>query len=273
MKFGTATVLDWEGRPILDFRNLPNTISSNVEGWRMEAWMRQDLRITVHDIVARLRTQPKSDGFVEPIHDRRRLASKTSHFRENAGLLSWTAHGVVEQSQKAIFLESLRTPYQKANNLAVCRDLLTTEKYSCKVLSSGTRSYGKVGAAREKWTEMLERENNREATDAEIAQKEADFAAAAAATYHVNENGIGLEEEYLFWGVTDFSNFSSEEGATYVLWGAAGTPNVGLDEDQEFGEDDDEKEDADYDQYKKDDDDDNEEEYLNKEAQGGKKSK
>ncbi|GFG12022.1 hypothetical protein CNMCM6936_002253 [Aspergillus lentulus] len=57
------------GKQINDFAVLPSQISSNVEGWRLEAWMRLDRRITQQDIIDRV--NPKYKLTAEEIESRR----------------------------------------------------------------------------------------------------------------------------------------------------------------------------------------------------------
>ena len=40
--FNGRLVTNWQGRRLRGFRNLLLTISSKIEGWRVEAWTRQD---------------------------------------------------------------------------------------------------------------------------------------------------------------------------------------------------------------------------------------
>lgn len=48
-----AIVLDYNNRPILDFENMPMTVSSKLEGWLQEAMIRKDARIDVADFRVR----------------------------------------------------------------------------------------------------------------------------------------------------------------------------------------------------------------------------
>lgn len=54
MKFRGRLVVDWRGHPIKNCRRFPIFISAQVEGWRVEALMRLDPRVTLEDIVARM---------------------------------------------------------------------------------------------------------------------------------------------------------------------------------------------------------------------------
>ncbi|GIK00460.1 hypothetical protein Aspvir_004485 [Aspergillus viridinutans] len=65
------------GKQINDFAVLPSQISSNVEGWRLEAWMRLDRRITQQDIIDRV--NPKYTLTAEEIESRRENFRNTFH--------------------------------------------------------------------------------------------------------------------------------------------------------------------------------------------------
>ncbi|RLL99976.1 hypothetical protein CFD26_107598 [Aspergillus turcosus] len=69
------------GKQINDFAVLPSQISSNVEGWRLEAWMRLDRRITQQDIIDRV--NPKYKLTADEIETRR------ENFRRNFHVANW----------------------------------------------------------------------------------------------------------------------------------------------------------------------------------------
>ncbi|PKX96861.1 uncharacterized protein P174DRAFT_363644 [Aspergillus novofumigatus IBT 16806] len=69
------------GKQINDFAVLPSQISSNVEGWRLEAWMRLDRRITQQDIIDRV--NPKYKLTAEEIESRR------DNFRNAFHVANW----------------------------------------------------------------------------------------------------------------------------------------------------------------------------------------
>ncbi|KAF7165342.1 hypothetical protein CNMCM5623_009547 [Aspergillus felis] len=71
------------GKQINDFAVLPSQISSNVEGWRLEAWMRLDRRITEQDIIDRV--NPKYTLTAENIESRR------ENFRNAFYVANWNA--------------------------------------------------------------------------------------------------------------------------------------------------------------------------------------
>ncbi|RHZ44412.1 uncharacterized protein CDV56_103308 [Aspergillus thermomutatus] len=71
------------GKQINDFAVLPSQISSNVEGWRLEAWMRLDRRITQQDIIDRVNPEYKLTA--DEIETRR------ENFRDTFHVANWNA--------------------------------------------------------------------------------------------------------------------------------------------------------------------------------------
>ena len=125
LTYKNRLVLDWKGDLIRRFIELPATISSNVEGWRTEAWVRNDPRVTYGDIVARMRTKEGAHGRV-PIFDNRALATRTSNFRDHAGSVSWRDRA--SQARYRAFMDNLRTPAQRANNMTTDLDLTPAQR-------------------------------------------------------------------------------------------------------------------------------------------------
>lgn len=124
MRFNGHIVLDYSGNPIRAF-DIPWAISSAVEGYRAEAWMRADRRMKTTDIVARLYTKLEETVRV-PIYNERGLATRMKRFREEAGLVSWNVQHA--KPQAIAFFQSLRSPAQKDHNLAVQRELTMAER-------------------------------------------------------------------------------------------------------------------------------------------------
>lgn len=57
-------VLDYTNRPILDFENMPKTLSSQVEGGLQEAIARQDFRIEANGFQVRMPSDPEGEGSI-----------------------------------------------------------------------------------------------------------------------------------------------------------------------------------------------------------------
>ena len=125
MRYNGHVVLDTSGSPIRDFR-IPLTISSRIEGLRIEAWMRADNRLTLGDIVSRMWTRDGPGGAKVPFFDRRALSKRASLARCKAGIISWLPKR--GRDEHTAFMDSLRTPEQRANNRATDRDLTAQER-------------------------------------------------------------------------------------------------------------------------------------------------
>ncbi len=125
MRYRGHVVLDCAGKPINNFR-IPLTISSEVEGLRVESWMRTDKRLRLddslrlEDIVARMWTKDGPAGKV-PAFGTRTLSKRASLARTRAGLITWAIRAGREA--QTAFMDSLRTPQQRANGLATDQDL------------------------------------------------------------------------------------------------------------------------------------------------------
>lgn len=125
MKYKGRVVLDYKENPIRNFR-IPATISSKVEGLRIEAWMRSDHRLNLGDIEARVWTKVRSDGERVPAFNKRALSKRANNARTKAGLVSWVPKKGRDKQRE--FMNNLRTDAQRANNLATDKDLTSQEK-------------------------------------------------------------------------------------------------------------------------------------------------
>ena len=134
ISYNDHTVVDWERQSLRAFKGLPLTISSAVAGFRIEAWLRSDSRMQYRDIEARMRTKVGRKGR-EPIFGRRALASRASYFRDRAGCVSWASRKTLPTCKA--FMDNLRTPAQRANNLTAERDLTGAEMAAFHALTRG----------------------------------------------------------------------------------------------------------------------------------------
>ena len=88
-------VLDHDNHPVRLFPELPDTLSSVVEGWLIEAICRLDHRITRRDIWARLplETETGAEGrrrrSEKELPGQSAIGNRRLHFREDEGLLAW----------------------------------------------------------------------------------------------------------------------------------------------------------------------------------------
>lgn len=124
MKYKGRIVLDTHDQPIRDF-HLPLTISSVVEGLRIEAWTRADSRISLGDIEARVWTKVVAGKRV-PAFDKRVLSKRASNARTRASLISWVKKA--HREKQTLLLDDRRTKEQRDRNLAADTDLTAADK-------------------------------------------------------------------------------------------------------------------------------------------------
>ena len=125
--FNGRLVLDYAGNPMRAFRHLPLTISSAVGGFRLEAWSRQDIhRLRMDDVLARIRTRITAQGR-EPLQRVGSLYDRAHLFRQKSGLVAFRIRSDATRAAARAFLDSLRTPAQRASNEAIDRDLTADE--------------------------------------------------------------------------------------------------------------------------------------------------
>lgn len=179
--FNGHLVKDYGGTPIKAFRNLPLTISSAVEGLRVEAWTREEPRLKLGDVIARIRTQASAGGRV-PIRNERYLATQTKIFRIASGLRSWHERSGTQPAVN--FMDSLRTDAERANNLATDHDLTEDELETYRSLTSNTprrnaasrsTAAGPSSAPRRAGTEAVEAQGYGDGTDTDYGTDGEDF--------------------------------------------------------------------------------------------------
>jgi hypothetical protein len=81
------------GKFLRDIPILPDHISKDVEGWRMETWSRFDPRIRRYDLVNRMPLAARSDHNTD-------LSMRAQRFRKVANVLGWVAKGGKFASEK-----------------------------------------------------------------------------------------------------------------------------------------------------------------------------
>lgn len=81
------------GKFLRDIPILPDHISKDVEGWRLETWSRFDPRIRKHDLVNRMPLAARSDHNTD-------LSMRAQRFRKDANVLGWVAKGGKFASEK-----------------------------------------------------------------------------------------------------------------------------------------------------------------------------
>lgn len=141
LKYDGKLLKDFDGKSLRDFPSLPLVISSKVEGWRVEAWMRSDSRMKITDIIARIPVKwainLAGHQIPVPIHSSGSVRERARIFRNNAGLITWNPHGGDPKIER--FMDDLRSPAEKSKNQAIGRDLTDLEKASMEKLNVGTR--------------------------------------------------------------------------------------------------------------------------------------
>ncbi|KAL8932417.1 MAG: hypothetical protein Q9211_006325 [Gyalolechia sp. 1 TL-2023] len=94
MYFNRMIVLDKDHRPVRAFSELNSTLSSKVEGFRLEAISRLNQKITSRDILARMPPEVTAirgaHRIVRPQCKSNALSMRRREFRGRNGLLSWT---------------------------------------------------------------------------------------------------------------------------------------------------------------------------------------
>ena len=144
--FNGRLILDYAGNPIRAFRHLPLTISSAVEGFRIEAWNRQDIhRLRKGDILARLRTRVTAQGR-EPMYTGATILDRARFFRQKSGLTSFHIQTHATRVAAGAFLDALRTPAQRASNKAIDRDLTADELATLRDLNKESSTNTTVGS-------------------------------------------------------------------------------------------------------------------------------
>ncbi|KAI9882244.1 MAG: Glucose-responsive transcription factor [Watsoniomyces obsoletus] len=82
--------LDNKGKPLARlFRHVPERVSTNVEGWRLEAWVRLDPRLRYQDVVAAIPDCPAKQAAGDAKKHAHALQVRTDRARKNLGLNSW----------------------------------------------------------------------------------------------------------------------------------------------------------------------------------------
>lgn len=93
LEYNGKILVDIHGEPLRDFSTLPLVISSKVEGWRVEAWLRSDTRIAAADIVARIPVKLVNNAAGEqtqvPEYSSATLRERARKYRVKAGLVCW----------------------------------------------------------------------------------------------------------------------------------------------------------------------------------------
>lgn len=115
-KVGTRLVLSGlDSLPLLDYRDIPATLSSALEGRDMEAIKRIDPRIKQRDFIARMPMKYTTKrGIRKSVQSATSIGMKMTRFRQKNGLLSWVGREGSQTIRDALW-ESL-PEWNKRNN-------------------------------------------------------------------------------------------------------------------------------------------------------------
>ncbi|MCJ1393448.1 hypothetical protein MMC18_006323 [Xylographa bjoerkii] len=130
-------ILDIVNNPLLDYAELPHTISSCEKPAFLEAWLRSNSRIVMKDIRARMLQDPRGDwdGGVDPIRSGT-LGMRMTRLRETHGMISWRRKKGSDQIKN--YLDSLLPQACKdANSIKDFRVLHPHEKYALHLNNIG----------------------------------------------------------------------------------------------------------------------------------------
>ncbi|KAI4177717.1 MAG: hypothetical protein LQ343_000180 [Gyalolechia ehrenbergii] len=130
MYFNRMIVLDKDHRPVRAFAELNSTLSSRVEGFRLEAISRLNLKITSRDILARMPPEVTvtrgARTITRPQCKSNALSMRRREFRGKNGLLSWAPREGSKEVKR--YLDSLLGPRLVAlNNTREMRPLTDEE--------------------------------------------------------------------------------------------------------------------------------------------------
>lgn len=120
MRWRGLLVIDFQGQPVRRFRNIPATLSTQLEGGLMEAICREDSRVNNHDFLARMPREwqeQKLDGTwtTHPMVVNT-LASRIMRFRELAACVNWTGRVQAMKPYDRFLRDNLPQVLQDANS-------------------------------------------------------------------------------------------------------------------------------------------------------------
>ena len=163
-------VLDVNNSPIKDFRNLPSTLASSVEGGLMEALTRTDPRIRHGDL--RARTPPTHPTTSVPTDQQLKgrenaLAQRMRRFREVVGCLPWKSKSdKTAKAMKEFLYDNIPDHFRKENTTKGFRNLTEEERDRVKFQQIGryaNRSKNKNPEKRKEYlTDFLRRRMKRQ---------------------------------------------------------------------------------------------------------------
>lgn len=137
-KFNGKLVISGHDRqPMLQFRDLPDTLSSALHGRDMEAIKRTDPRIQQRDFMARMpprHTTPA--GTRRPVQTPSSIGMRMTRFRQQHGMLSWTGRDGSRTIRSALW-ERLPPENQQANSIRGLQPLTIHEQHEIRKGNAG----------------------------------------------------------------------------------------------------------------------------------------
>ena len=131
--------------PLRDFEILPLTISTEVEGWLLEAWFREDPALKIQDVIQRM-----PYGYADAVYDgtviTNRFARRRSLFRLAGRCLSWVKSSRNSKPDEALIQEHAeKTNPADPNSTRHLTDLNAEEKKEVNALTYASGKYLKKG--------------------------------------------------------------------------------------------------------------------------------
>lgn len=123
-------VLNIYNESILDFPSVPVTISSQCEGWRLEAFHRSNKWVTTKQIRSRM---PRDINMRAST-----LSMRRTRFRKKAGAITWDTSGEESETIEDYMNKKLPQACKAANSIEAFRNLRPYELVELDLLNIGT---------------------------------------------------------------------------------------------------------------------------------------
>ena len=120
-----------------DFRELPATVSSQIEGWRMEAILRTHSKITLNDILSRMVCKPEQNiPFVSPSC----LSMRMDRWRKICRCIQWNHQGK-DDGLKQYILGLMTTEMKQENTTEGLKDIVqgSGEREKIELINFGSK--------------------------------------------------------------------------------------------------------------------------------------
>jgi hypothetical protein len=138
---GNRLVLDsWTNKPMLDYPEIPSTLSSELEGWHLEAICRSNLAIKNDDVLSRMPPIVNKKTKLEQVMNYSTLNMRKKRFRARTACLAWD---IRPGSDKVNDLVRALVPaeHKAANSTKGFRDLTADEERLLWPTDKGKKSH------------------------------------------------------------------------------------------------------------------------------------